>query len=311
MNYQSKTSVIENFISIQSIEDRYNSCTSMYDYMEEEHDEVDIRIRLRYSPKQNQEAFSRKQEKLKTKIEEIKEEYIKWIDDIDFYDNRMPNAEEIEREKSAIKDIIKYIDKRMDPERFFKNGPDDTELCGRFIIKMERDGYLDEDITDMVCLLSTLQWLMRKEAEICPRLALSDEKTDLSDEDNTKIEEDEDTAILRKFLKNLEPHLTRGVEYRLLFIVKDICHNELVKPYAVTVQKFSEKIAPILNRNPKSLNSQICKAGKLLKIKDTCNYHKIATLTEEQIDTIPFEQKKELTLWEEQYKIVKSLMAKE
>lgn len=316
MSNQTKTTIIEKFISIQSIEDRYHSCPGLYEGMGiqyEESNEVDIKIRLRYSPEQNQEEFSRKQEKFKTKIEEIKEEYIKWIDDIDFYDNRTPNAEELEREKNAIKDIIKYIDERMDPERFFENGPDDTELCGKFIIKMDKDEYLYEDIIDMICLLSALQWLMRKEAEICSRLSSSDEKNDSSDTTSsiTEVEEDEETAILRIFLENLKPHFKRGVTYRLLFIAKDICHSELVKPYAITIQKFSEKIAPILDKKPKSLNAQICKAGGLLKIEGTCNYHRIATLTEKQINTVPFEQEKELELWKKQYKLVKSLMPSE
>ena len=50
MSNQTKTTIIEKFISIQSIEDRYNSCPSMYEYMgkqQEEPDEVDIKIRLR------------------------------------------------------------------------------------------------------------------------------------------------------------------------------------------------------------------------------------------------------------------------
>lgn len=273
--------------------------------------EVDIKIRLRYSPEQNQKEFAREQEKYKTEIEKIIEAYVKWIDDKDFYYNRMPNTEELKREKNAIKNIIKYIDKRMNPERFFEDGPDDTALCGKFLVKMDDKGFSDEDYIDMVCLLSALQWLIRKEAEICPVLSSSDEKTGLSDDDNTEKVENEDTVMLRKFLENLKPHLTRGVEYRLLFIVKDICHNELVKPYAVTVQKFSEKIAPILDKKPRSLNTQICNAGKLLKIKETCNYHKIKTLTKKQINTVPFEQEKELKLWEEQYKLVKSLMPEE
>ena len=317
MDYQTENAVIEKFISIQSIEDRCHSCPGLYEGMGiqyEKSNEVDIKIRLRYSPKQNQEEFSRKQKKFKREIEEIKEEYIKWIYDIDYYDSRTPNAEELEREKSAIKDIIKYIDKRMDPERFFKNGPDDTELCGRFIIKMERDGYSDEDIIDMVCLLSALQWLMRKEAEICSGLSSSDEKNDSSDTTSsiTEVEEDEETAMLQKFLEKLKPHFKRGVTYRLLFIAKDICHSELVKPYAITIQKFSEKIAPMLDKKPKSLNTQICKAGELLKIEGTCNYRRIATLTKEQIN-MPSgtQQSDEYELLKKQYELVKSLMPSE
>ena len=317
MSYQTITTIIENFISIQSIEDRYHSCPDLYGSMRiqyEESNEVDIKIRFRYSPKQNQEEFLRKQEKYKTKIEEIKEEYIKWIDDIDFYENRTPNAEELEREKNAIKDIIKYIDERMDPERFFENGPDDTELCGKFLTKMDEKGFLDEDIEDMVCLLSALQWLMRKEAEICSRLSSSDEKNDSSDTTSslTEVEEDEETAMLRKFLENLKPHFKRGVTYRLLFIAKDLCHSELVKPYAITIQKFSEKIAPMLDKKPKSLNTQICKAGELLKIEGTCNYRRIATLTKEQINMpSSTQQSDEYELWKKQYELVKSLMPSE
>lgn len=316
MSNQTKTTIIEKFISIQSIEDRYNSCPSMYEYMgkqQEEPDEVDIKIRLRYSLEQNQEEFSRKQEKFKTKIKEIKEEYIKWIDDIDFYDNRTPNAEELEREKNAIKDIIKYIDERMDPERFFENGPDDTELCGKFIIKMERDGYLDEDIIDMVCLLSALQWLMRKEAEICSGLSSSDEKTGLSDEENTDIEEDEDTVMLRQQIEKLGLLNEEGVGkefYPLLYTLRDAWQIQN-KTWAIDNTKFGKKVAPILGKIDSTIAKGLNRACEhLRKNKNSLECYPLSTLRAKEIGIHGEKYKmEELKKWQERLKKINAVMS--
>ena len=275
--------VIEQFVSIKVIEYRYHSCPDFYTSLNSSHSQYEKRK------------------------EEIEKAYIEWYDDILFYNERIPNDAEFLNEINSIKEILRFIDSKMDPDRFYKNGPDDTALC-KIYLKRMKDKLWDEDIEDIKCLFFALQWLLRKQSEEYP-ISLTDENAAT---ERVAVEEDEETAMLRKFLEKLKPHFKRGVTYRLLFIAKDICHSELVKPYAITIQKFSEKIAPMLDKKPKSLNTQICKAGELLKIEGTCNYRRIATLTKEQIN-MPSgtQQSDEYELWKKQYELVKSLMPSE
>ena len=275
--------VIEQFVSIKVIEYRYHSCPDFNTSLNSSHSQYEKRK------------------------EEIEKAYIEWYDDILFYNERIPNDAEFLNEINSIKEILRFIDSNMDPDRFYKNGPDDTALC-KIYLKRMKDKLWDEDIEDIKCLFFALQWLLRKQSEEYP-ISLTDE---IAATERVAVEEDEETAMLRKFLEKLKPHFKRGVTYRLLFIAKDICHSELIKPYAITIQKFSEKIAPMLDKKPKSLNTQICKAGELLKIEGTCNYRRIATLTKEQIN-MPSgtQQSDEYELWKKQYELVKSLMPSE
>lgn len=303
VNNQSAKAVIEDFISIQSIEDRYNSCPSMYEYMEPiVFHEVDVKIRLRYSPEQNQKEFAGEQKKYEAGIEEIIEAYVKWIDYMNFYENRTPNAEEWEREKNAIKKIIKYIDERMDPERFFEKGPDDTAFCGKFLIRMDDQECLDEDYIDMVLLLSALQWLMRKEAEM----------TALSDEDDTEIEEEEDTAMLRKQIEKLDL-LNEKVEtefYPLLYALRDAWHME-EKTWAQDNAKFAEKTAPILKRKAGTITKGLNRACELLrKDKGSLECYPLSTLQAEEISICGKSNKtQKLKAWQERVEKIKTVMS--
>lgn len=285
--------IIEQFVSIKILEDRYNSCP------EPEYPSLNPNI---------PEVKPDKRNSLREKKKEIERAYQKWYEDIQFYEGRKPKDEEYTKEINSIKEMIRYIDGKMDPDRFFQNGPDDTTLCKQYLQRM-KDELWDEDIEDLKCMFHAWQWLLRKKTEDCIKVSPDREVANQFDDVIIETtEEDVETAMLRKFLENLKPHLKRGVTFYLLFTVRDICDNLLHKSYAKNVQQFAFKIAPILGKKEASLNSQICQAGKELLIDRGRSYHSISTLTAKQINTVPTLQDAELKEWKQRYELVKSLI---
>lgn len=288
--------IIEQFVSIEILEDRYNSCP------EPEYPSLNPNI---------PEVKPDKRNSLREKKKEIERAYQKWYEDIQFYEGRKPKDEEYTKEINSIKEMIRYIDGKMDPDRFFQNGPDDTTLCKQYLQRM-KDALWDEDIEDLKCMFHAWQWLLRKKTEDCIKVSPDREVANQFDDVIIETtEEDVETAMLRKFLENLKPHLKRGVTFYLLFTFRDICDNLLHKSYAKNVQQFAFKIAPILGKKEASLNSQICQAGKELLIDGGRSYHSISTLTAKQINTVPTLQDAELKEWKQRYELVKSLIPSE
>jgi len=288
--------IIEQFVSIEILEDRYNSCP------EPEYPSLNPNI---------PEVKPDKRNSLREKKKEIERAYQKWYEDIQFYEGRKPKDEEYTKEINSIKEMIRYIDGKMDPDRFFQNGSDDTTLCKQYLQRM-KDELWDEDIEDLKCMFHAWQWLLRKKTEDCIKVSPDREVANQFDDVIIETtEEDVETAMLRKFLENLKPHLKRGVTFYLLFTFRDICDNLLHKSYAKNVQQFAFKIAPILGKKEASLNSQICQAGKELLIDGGRSYHSISTLTAKQINTVPTLQDAELKKWKQRYELVKSLIPSE
>lgn len=294
----SAETIIENFVSIEMLKKRYNSCPEP-DYPSP-------------YPKAPEEVKSNKCKRLNLIKKEIENAYLTWHDDILFYEERTPDVEEYMHEINTIKGIIRYIDPRINPDRFFKDGFIDTVFCKKYLDRMEFRLW-EEDVEDLKCMFHALQWLLSKKAEECLEVSLSGEGVEQQDDDLRKATEmeDEETAMLRKFLKNLEPYFKRGSTFYLLFTARDICDNLLHKSYAKNVQQFAFKIAPILGKKEASLNSQICQAGKSLLIDGGRSYHSISTLTAKQINTVPTLQDAELKEWKQRYELVKSLIPTE
>lgn len=288
------STIIERFVSIETIRERYESVPDP---------------EYPYAP---EEVKPDKGKRLKLTKKAIENAYRIWHDDIQFYEERTPNVEEYMHEINAIKGIIRFVDHRINPDRFIKDGALDTAFCREYLDRMEWRLW-EEDIEDLKCLFHALQWLLHKKAEDSLEVSPNGEGVNLLDDVLPKAteKEDEETAMLRKFLENLKPHLKRGATFYLLFTARDICDNQLHKSYAKNVQQFALKIAPILGKSARSLNSQICQAGKELLIEGARSYHSISTLTAKQINTVQTLQDTKLNEWKQRYELVKSLIPTE
>ena len=283
--------VIEQFVSVEILYNRYYSSWEPYEYSEKKKI-VDI---SKLSPKQ---AYAVEKKEYHKKIKEIIGAYEKRIDDLSFYKEREPYQSEYEQEIKAIKKILHYLDSDMNPDRFFKNDYIDIEFCGKYLKRM-KDDWWDEDEEDFVCMMAACEWVLCKMAKSCTKSLKIEEK------------EDQETIELRKFIENIRPHFKRGEIFYLLFAVRDVCMNQLGKPYADTVKQFAEKVAPFLEKKATSLNTQICNAGKNLKIPNSNRYYSLATLAKDQINTVSCLQKTELEIWQNRYSLVLSLVPSE
>lgn len=290
--------IIERFVSIKTIRERYESCPepelpSLY-------------------PNAPEEVKPDKRKLLNLMKKAIENAYLRWHDDIQFYEERTPDVEEYMHEINTIKEIIRFIDPKIKPDRFIKNESFDTAFCREYLNRMKFRLW-EEDIEDLKCLFHALQWLLHKKAEDSLEVSPNGEGVNLLDDVLPKATEKEDveTAMLRKFLENLMPYFKRGITFYLLFTARDICDNLLHKSYGKNVQQFALKIAPILDKSATSLNSQICQAGKELLIDGGRSYHSISTLTSKQINTVQTLQDAKLNEWKQRYELVKSLIPTE
>lgn len=258
--------VIEKFVSVEKLYDRYHGVPSMpipWHINSEQIKFVDI---SRLHPKQ---AYDKKKEEYQEKIRKIIEAYEKWIDDLSFYKEREPNLSEYEREITTIKDILHYINSDMNPDRFFKNNHVDIDLCGKYLQRM-KDDWLDEDEEDFVCMMAACEWVLSKMGNnnlVSSSSSFVDEGTiqncniekDSKERNVDTLQvnelEDEETLFLRFLMKELklqEP-LSNKVKYddfefttnQVLFAVFQYCEDENFE-CAKSVLRFSTILQPLI-----------------------------------------------------------------
>lgn len=233
-------SVIERFVSIEMLKDRYNSCP-----------EPECPSPYFNAP----EVEPDKRNPLRKKKKEIERAYQKWHDDIQFYEKRNPNIDEYMYEIDSIKKIIRFIDHRMDPDRFFQNGPDDTALCKQYLRRMKNELW-DEDIEDFKCLFHALQWLLRKKDEDCPELKVEEEENPTG---CAQTEDEELLRVLDNFKIGVGSHIVEICEDKIpdKYILAAILYiyQEEKRPWAYNAHQLAEKIVSVL-RETKDLSEK-------------------------------------------------------
>lgn len=226
--------IIEQFVSIKILEDRYNSCP------EPEYPSLNSNI---------PEVKPDKRNSLREKKKEIERAYQKWYEDIQFYEGRKPKDEEYTKEINSIKEIIRYIDGKMDPDRFFQNGPDDTTLYKQYLQRMK--GRLwDEDIEDIKCMVHALQWLLRKKAEDFKELKPVEEEENSTLTDNREGEDEELLKVLTAFKIGVESHaitLDEGtIPDKYILVAIMYMYQEEKKPWAYNANQLAGKVVSLL-----------------------------------------------------------------
>ena len=93
--------------------------------------------RIRLSDEERSLHFAHKQKEYKVEVAEKLLELEEWYDDFLTFDGRSPNEQEFSKKLNEIQDELKELDSRINPDLFFKDGPDDVVLCGRILIKNE------------------------------------------------------------------------------------------------------------------------------------------------------------------------------
>ena len=239
--------------------------------------------RINLSDKQRSAHFIRKQKEYDVEVGEKLLELDEWIDDIETFEARIPNQQDFDSKINEIHDGLKELYSRINPFLLFKNGADDTALCGRILIKMEKDWDSEEE-KEAVCLMSALQWLIRQQAANCPVVP---ETTDCAEageetEETSPVpvvpqkEEDEETTALRKLLVEKLHIPTDGDNSDITFGDKTYSQGQILAStmslyrdknieWAKTTSKFAGKVAPILNRSKGSIEKKINRPLKNIK----------------------------------------------
>lgn len=159
------------------------------------------RERLNLSDEQRCKYFAKKQKQYEVEVDKELLKLDEWSDDIDLYEHRTPNEQDISLKFDELNKQLKQLEPRFNPNDLFKNGPEDTALCGRLLIKKEED-WDDDEEQEAVCLMSALQWLVRMKNEL-PAITVSDHEESMSTPPPSMIkEEDTETAELLILLDN-------------------------------------------------------------------------------------------------------------
>lgn len=256
----------------------------------------------RFTPKEQAEYPTLLKRQWHSDCTKARDEVMAWVLRYEFTHDTPLNRVAFENEITEQLKVLTNQDPGLKTEKFYYNGIIDYPKLGKYMGCLFP--YPDKQRTAS-CVVEKIEFLIThrdKQEDTLP--------SDITTE-QTPLLEDEETAMLRKFIENLKPHFKRGVTFYLLFTVRDICDNQLYKSYAKNVQQFAIKIAPILGMKATSLNSQICEAGKDLLIDGRRSYHSISTLTAKQINTVQALQHTELHKWKQCYELVKSLIPSE
>lgn len=223
----SADTIIERFVSIETITDRWDSCFPLF-YRKPTQRELN--------------------EKCRNMKKEIKRAYTEWRDDIIFYKERTPNSDEYLQEINSIKKILHFIDEDMNPDRFFKEGSVDTTFCKTYLNRMKKK-VLPDELNDMKCLFFVLQLLQSKMCEDCPETLSAEEDEELVD----AVDEEEDEELLKvlaEFNIGVKSHNIKIDKYiipdkYILVAIMQIYQDDN-KAWAATVYQYSPKIISIL-----------------------------------------------------------------
>ena len=159
------------------------------------------RERLHSSDEQRCKHFVKKQKQYDAEVDDKLLELEEWYDDIDCFEHRTPNVQDFASMSDKLSNDLKELAPRFKSNDLFKDGPEDTALCGRLLIKMEDDWDENEE-QEAVCLMSALQWLVRKKNELASTTMTNQAETIPTPPPSAIKEEDAETAELLKLLTN-------------------------------------------------------------------------------------------------------------
>jgi hypothetical protein len=160
------------------------------------------RERLHSSDEQRCKHFVKKQKQYDAEVDDKLLELEEWYDDIDCFEHRTPNVQDFASMADKLSNDLKELAPRFNPNDLFNDNPENTALCGRLLIKMEDDWDENEE-QEAVCLMSALQWLVRKKNELTSTTMTNQAETIPTPPSSAiKKEEDAETAELLKLLTN-------------------------------------------------------------------------------------------------------------
>lgn len=129
-------------------------------------DNESYRKRLNYSDKQRQRHYASKLKEYSIEIDDTLTELCDWRSDFITWEERIPNQRDYEQKINAVKDLLRVLFPKLNPDSLFREGVNDTARCGQILIKMEKS-WQDNEEEQAVCLLYSLQWLMSMQAKDC------------------------------------------------------------------------------------------------------------------------------------------------
>lgn len=153
--------------------------------------------RIQLSDEQRSLHFVRKQKEYDVEVKEKLLELEEWYDDFLTFEVRTPSEQEFADKFQEIKEELKGLDSRINPDFLFENGPDDVVRCGRILIKNENK-WNSSDEQKAVCLMSAYQWLLRKRNEIFPVAPDLNENVDTN---SPNIGTSEDEELVKVFMQ--------------------------------------------------------------------------------------------------------------
>ena len=218
--------------------------------------------RIQLSDEQRSLHFVHKQQKeydveVKEKLLEMEE----WYDDFLTFEGHTPNEQEFANKFQEIKEELKGLDSRINPDLLYKNGPDDVVLCGRILIKNENKWNSWEE-QKAVCLMSAYQWLLRRQPkddeQQTPNTILN--KTHLS---NSAIgNKDAIAKLLINHLKlnqkgtNININGNNWNKNRLIVATMHVLQHRGTLP-VTDETKYAELLAPIIGQPAEGLRKNI------------------------------------------------------
>ena len=218
--------------------------------------------RIHFSDEQRSLHFVHKQQKeydveVKEKLLEMEE----WYDDFLTFEGRTPNEQEFANKFQEIKEELKGLDSRINPDLLFEKGPDDVVRCGRILIKNENKWYSWKE-QKVVCLMSAYQWLLRRQPkddeQQTPNTILN--KTHLS---NSAIgNKDAIAKLLIDHLKlnqkgtNININGNNWNKNRLIVATMHVLQHRGTLP-VTDETKYAELLAPIIGQPAEGLRKNI------------------------------------------------------
>ena len=289
--------------------------------------------RIRLSDEERSLHFSHKQKEYKVEVAEKLLELEEWYDDFLTFDGRSPNEQEFSKKLNEIQDELKELDSRINPDLFFKDGPDDVVLCGRILIKNEINWDSVQE-KQAVCLFSAFQWAIRKRNETIGIMTSNTQEelkmslsgisaetatvsipitSDITVVDTEK-EEHQEADEMDDVLKNAYSTLcdTKDEEneqkkYTLGHIYTVLKHMSCKrgKNWAQNNRTFSMHFAPLIGVTPHSIESAISRVANEIKEVSLDN---MASHVAKLKDEFPFKKFEKEQLWIDIYADALQLM---
>ena len=217
--------------------------------------------RIHLSDEKRSLHFAHKQKVYDVEVSEKLLELEEWYDDFETFERRTPNAQDFADKLDEMKREIEKLDSRINPDLFFKDGPDDVVLCGRILIKNETK-WNSSDEQKAVCLMSALQWLLRQQAKYF------EQQTHITTSAETKLSKPVNSfdeafkILLTKYLElnvqgtNTKINDKQWNKNRLIVATMYVLQSRGTLP-TTDETMYAELVAPIVAQDPENLRKNI------------------------------------------------------